>query len=43
MELILILTLEVYGSTWPGSRGYVDDIDGEKKDEKGKRCHEKGD
>jgi hypothetical protein len=33
IEMFLIVILEVYGSTWPGSRGYVDDL-GDKKEGK---------
>jgi hypothetical protein len=30
IELFLIFILEAYGSTWPGSRGYVDDLNDKK-------------
>jgi hypothetical protein len=29
----MLYILETYGSTWPGSRGYVDDIGGKIKEE----------
>jgi hypothetical protein len=32
----MLSILEAYGSTWPGSRGYVDDIGGKKEGEKEK-------
>jgi hypothetical protein len=33
ITLFMLYVLEVYGSTWPGSRGYVDDIGDDKEEE----------